>query len=138
METVAQRVGKGAAYLRGIHPDLFSVIKSRHHLRRNTEAARRRAEFRAEISRAVTELRQRGINPSWRKVFASIPSPSMRSTHILSRQIAATLREMEVSPEWQWCPVTGVNSLSPSARNHPMAARVWKHHLAKTAIGWVE
>jgi hypothetical protein len=23
-------------------------------------------------------------------------------------------------------------------RNHPMAARVWKHHLAKTAIGSVE
>ena len=23
-------------------------------------------------------------------------------------------------------------------RNHPMAAYFWKHHLAKTAIGWVE
>jgi hypothetical protein len=22
--------------------------------------------------------------------------------------------------------------------NHPMAAHFWKHHLAKTAIGWVE
>ncbi len=25
-----------------------------------------------------------------------------------------------------------------TARNHPLAARFWKHHLAKTASGWVE
>lgn len=25
-----------------------------------------------------------------------------------------------------------------TARNHPVAARFWKHHLAKSAIGWVE
>lgn len=28
--------------------------------------------------------------------------------------------------------------VSSAARNHPMAAQVWTHHLAKMAIGWVE
>jgi AraC-like DNA-binding protein len=126
LEAVAQRVGKNAGYLKSIHPDLCTEIKKRYLAHTDTEVDRRRQEFRAEIRRAVTELHQRGINPSRRQVFASISDPSMRSTHILDQQIAATLRELESSAgnldRW----------------NHSTATRVWKHPLAETAIGWLE
>jgi hypothetical protein len=96
--TVAQRVGKSKQRLRTTHPDLLRMIQSRHQARKNLEAANRRATFRAEITRAVVDLRQRGIKPSRLKVFAAIANPSMKSTFILDQQIAATLREMERSP----------------------------------------
>jgi hypothetical protein len=34
--------------------------------------------------------------------------------------------------------VAGNSNRFCTVRNHPMAAHFWKHHLAKTAIGWVE
>jgi len=98
IEAVAQRVGKSEERLRSTHRDLWKLIKSRHRARKNSEAASRRATFRAEIACAVMELRQRGITPSRLKVFALIPNPSMKSTSIIDQQIAATLREMEGSP----------------------------------------
>ncbi len=98
MDAIALRVGKSAERLRTTHRDLLKMIKSRHSARKNSEAASRRATFRAEIASAVMELRQRGIKPSRLKVFASIPNPSMKSTLIIDQQIAATLREMEASP----------------------------------------
>lgn len=98
METVAARAGKGAAYLRAIHPDLFNIIQRRHHTKRSSDAASRRAAFREEIAGAVAELRQRGITPSRLRVFATIQNPSMRSTRIIDQQIVATLKEMEASP----------------------------------------
>jgi len=98
MKTVAARVGKNAAYLRSLHPDLFKTIRSRHEAQRQADAASRRIAFRAEIACAVAALLQRGLTPSRLKVFAAIPHPSMRSTFILDQQIVATLREIEASP----------------------------------------
>ena len=34
--------------------------------------------------------------------------------------------------------MAGNNNRFRTVSNHPMAARFWKHQLAKTAIGWVE
>jgi hypothetical protein len=98
METVAARVGKNAAYLRSLDPDLFKTIRSRHQAQRESDAASRRIAFRAEIACAVADLLQRGLTPSRLKVLAAIPHPSMKSSLILDQQIVATLREIEALP----------------------------------------
>jgi hypothetical protein len=97
MKSVAMRAGKGAPYLRVLHPELFEVIQNRHAAQKKLDAVRRRIAYRAEITCAVTELLQRGITPSRRKVSALILHPSMKSSHIIDQQIVATLREMEAS-----------------------------------------
>ena len=98
MGTVAKRAGRSRVYLRALQPDLFKTIKSRHHSQRSSDAARLQAAYRAEITGAITELRHRGITPSRLRIFAAIPQPSMRNNHIVDQQIAASQREMEVSP----------------------------------------
>jgi hypothetical protein len=98
MQTVATRVGRGAAYVRVPHPELCKTIQSRDHAQRTLAAASRRAAYRAEITSAIADLQHRGITPSRRRVLAAIPQPAMRSSHIVDQQIAACRREMEVSP----------------------------------------
>ena len=61
----------------------------------------------------------------------------MRSTHTIDQQIVATLLKYEASPA-NVAPVAGLDNSVQAARNHPMAAQVRTHNLAKTAIGWVE
>jgi hypothetical protein len=79
-------------------------------------ASRRRAAYRIEITSAIGGLRRRGITP--RSANRGEPARSG-------------------GPAGQH-PLRKVLIVCPPARNHPMAAKILRHQLAKPAIGWVE
>jgi hypothetical protein len=99
VRTVAARADKSAHCLRVLHADLLKTIKTRHHAQRRVDAANLRTAFRTEVASAITDLLQRGIQPSRHRVFAAIPHPSMRNSHIVDQQIIASLREKEASSD---------------------------------------
>jgi hypothetical protein len=51
--------------------------------------------FRAEIRQSVTDLCQRGITASRKRVMAVVIDPSMRSSRIFDRQIAQSLQDSD-------------------------------------------
>jgi AraC-like DNA-binding protein len=95
MTEVASSLGKSRDYLKYLFPDLFQQIRDRHLQEKKETARQNHQRFRAEIHQSVTDLCQRGIIPSRKRVMASIISPSMRSTHILDQQIAQSLRDSD-------------------------------------------
>jgi hypothetical protein len=98
MPIVAARVGKSAHRLRMLHADLFQTIKDRHRQQRSLDAASRLAAYKAEITSAIADLRQRGIRPSRKRVVHAIPCPSMSISHVIDQLIATTLHEVEGTP----------------------------------------
>lgn len=97
MKHVARSVGREVNYLRSLFPELCRQITERHREEKRRISAQRKLRFCAEIRTAVTNLCERGVNPSRKRVFAAIVEPSMRCSHILDRQIADTLRELELA-----------------------------------------
>lgn len=97
-QAIAARIGLNLSYLAKIHPDLYAQYRERSDEARRLAASRRRSVFEAEIRSAAIELIDRGIRPSRKRVFASIENPSLKSTKILDRQIAATLFELKLAP----------------------------------------
>ncbi len=91
---IARFIGRDPSYLRAIFPELCRQITDRYVEETRKISTRRKLQFCAEIRSAVADLRERGINPSRKQVFAAIINPSMRSTHILDQQIAQTLRDL--------------------------------------------
>jgi hypothetical protein len=59
--------------------------------------AQRRVQFLAQVGKSVTELCERGVNPSRKHIMSAIDSPSMKGTQVLDRYIAQILREMEAA-----------------------------------------
>ncbi len=95
MKDVAESIGKDVNHLRTLFPDLCRQITGRYVEGKRQASAQRKLQFCAEIRTAVIGLCERGINPSRKRVFASIVKPAMRCCHTLDRQIAQTLRELE-------------------------------------------
>lgn len=96
-QAIAARIGLNLSYLAKIHPDLYAQYRERSDEARRLAASSRRSVFEAEIRSAAIELIDRGIRPSRKRVFASIENPSLKSTKILDRQIAATLLELKLA-----------------------------------------
>ncbi len=105
------------------------------------------------VQRPDGSLRQDVPGPRWNHLMAETASLEAsvgreieaRLGHLrefLSTQISATQVTQKKLRENGWS--TGrilrwwLIFVSRAVRNHPMAARVWRHQLAKTAIGWVE
>jgi len=97
-EAIAARTGLNLRYLGKIHPDLYARYRERSDEARQLAASSRRSVFEAEIRSVAIELIDRGIRPSRKRVFAAIENPSLKSTKILDRQIAATLFELKLAP----------------------------------------
>jgi AraC-like DNA-binding protein len=95
MQVVARSLGRNQHHLRVIFPDLYEKIKRRFVEHQKTVRAERRVQFLAQVRKSVTELSERGVNPSRKHVMSAIQSPSMKWTQVLDRYIAQTLREME-------------------------------------------
>jgi hypothetical protein len=97
MKDVARLIGRDVNYLRALFPGICRQITSRYFDEKRRASDERRLRFCAEIRTAVIDLCERGINPSRKRVFAAIARPSMRCSHALDRQIAVTLRELEIA-----------------------------------------
>jgi AraC-like DNA-binding protein len=120
-QAIAARIGLTFSYLRKIHPDLYAQYRERSDEARRLAASSRRTVFEAEIRSAVVELIHRGIHPSRKRVFESIENPSLKSTKILDRQIAATLFELKLAPG---APTPGgLGTQSGSLGSEPSAGR---------------
>jgi TniQ len=98
MGAVAKRAGRSRVYLRALQPDLFKQLRAV--IMRNDLRTRPRCRL---------STGQRSLASSWNfgtaasrtsrlKIFLAIQQPSMRNSHIVDQQIAASQREMEVSP----------------------------------------
>jgi hypothetical protein len=98
MQVVAQSLGRNQAHLRILFPDAYQKIMRRYVEHQKIVRSQRRAEFLAQVRKAVMALCQRGINPSRKHVMAAIENPSMKWTQVLDRYIAQSLREMEAEP----------------------------------------
>lgn len=100
LKDVARYLGRGRrgqSYLGVLFPDLCQQIRDRYVQGKKRKSSEKRLLFCAEIRSTVTDLCERGINPSRKHVIAAIVNPSMLSTHILDQQIAQTLRELEAA-----------------------------------------
>ena len=95
MQVVAELLGRGQHHLSVIFPDLYGRIKRRHVEHQKTLRTQRRVQLLAQVRKAVLELCERGINPSRKHVISLIENPSLKSTQVLGRYIAETVREME-------------------------------------------
>jgi hypothetical protein len=112
MKYVGSLVGRDDNYLRTIFPELCQQITDRYFEQKRKASAQRRVQFCAQIRGAVDDLCQRGINPSRKHVFAAITNPSMRSSHILSQQIAQTLHELEIASRQQGAVPTATSAVT--------------------------
>jgi hypothetical protein len=95
MTEVARSLDKPREQLKKLFPDLFQQVRGRYLQGQKEESAQNHQRFRAEIRQSVTDLCQRGIIPSRKRVIAAIVNPSMRSTRILDQQIAQTLHDSD-------------------------------------------
>jgi len=115
------RTGLTLKYLGRIHPDLYRQYRERSDEARRLALLNRRVAFETEIRSATIELIDRGIHPSRKRVFASIEKPSLKSTKILDRQIAATLFELKLA---SGAPASGGLGTQPgSLGSEPSAGR---------------
>jgi TniQ len=120
-EAISARTGLTLKYLGRIHPDLYRQYRERSHKARRLAVLNRRVAFETEIRSATIELIDRGIHPSRKRVFASIEEPSLKSTNILDRQIAATLFELKLA---SGAPASGGLGTQPgSLGSEPSAGR---------------
>jgi hypothetical protein len=95
MKEIGNTLGRHPSTLRVLFPELCDQIKLRYIQERNKVFLQRRLQFHIQIREAITDLRERGISLSRKKVFAAIINPCMRSTFILDQQIAKALHEFD-------------------------------------------
>jgi AraC-like DNA-binding protein len=96
-EVISARTGRTLKHLGRIHPDLYMQYRERSEEAQRLAVLNRRAAFETEVRSATIELIGRGIHPSRRRVFSSIENPTLKSTRLLDRQIAATLFEFNLA-----------------------------------------
>ena len=97
MKEIGNALGRHPSTLRVLFPELCDQIKLRYIQERNKVFLQRRLQFHSQIREAITDLRERGIGLSRKKVFAAIINPCMRSTFILDQQIAKALHEFDAA-----------------------------------------
>ena len=97
MKDVARALGRNAHHLQTLFPSLCQQIKDRYIQQKKRVSSEKKLRFCEEIRHAVADLCEGGINPSRKHVMAAIVNPSMRSSHILDRQIVQTLHELETA-----------------------------------------
>jgi hypothetical protein len=120
-EVLSGRIGIGLKYLGKIHPDLYAQYRERSETARRLAVSNRRAAFEGEIRSAAIQLIDRGLCPSRRRVLMAIPNPSMRHTHILTRQIAAILLERKLA--WERTSPSSLDLQPGSLSQEPSAGR---------------
>jgi AraC-like DNA-binding protein len=95
MTEVARSLNQSRDHLKHLFPDLIHQIRDRYLQEQKEASMQNHQRFRAEIHQSVTDLCQRGITPSRKRVMAAIINPSMRATRILDHQIAQSLQESD-------------------------------------------
>jgi hypothetical protein len=92
-EIVRRFAGHRTAIREGF-PDLWRALRTRYAEHKRDVHRSKRETIATEVLRAIADMSRRGVNPTIRLVFASIPEPFRRSPGLVEKAVRAAKREL--------------------------------------------
>jgi hypothetical protein len=95
---VLKRVAVHPTRVRSDFPDLWRALRARYVQYKQDELSRKRQAFADDIRRTVTELHDKGTDPTPQVVLANMPEPRFRCRHTITKAVRLARRELSIEP----------------------------------------
>ncbi len=95
---IVRRLRGHKTQIREGFPDLWRAVRARYVEYQRGVRRSNRETIASEVLRVVVELRRKGINPTYRLVFAAIPEPQRHFPSLVEDAVRAARCELSIGP----------------------------------------